>query len=120
MGNRHTIAQNAGYELGIVPILGIELLAQSFDGNLVATLVDKLEIISLLSFREHRLDDLSLGDRLGEHDAFILILQTGEYLVGMTIEQSDQSHPFLLIVLVSYHIALQFLRSNLYHFRAAD
>ena len=51
VGNRHTIAQNAGDELGIVPILGIELLAQSFDSNLVATLVDKLEIISLLSFQ---------------------------------------------------------------------
>ena len=86
VGNRHTIAQNAGYELGIVPILGIELLAQSFDSNLVASLVDKLEIISLLSFRENRLDDLALGDRLGEHNSFILILQAGENLVGMTIE----------------------------------
>ena len=44
--DRHTIAQHARDELGIVPVLGVELVAQTLDGGFVAALVDELEVVT--------------------------------------------------------------------------
>ena len=42
-------------------------------------------------------------------------MQTGEYLVRIAVEQTHESHPFLLVVLEAHHVALQFLRSHLHN-----
>ena len=59
------------------------------------------------------LDNLSFGDCLGQNDAFLVVLQTGEYLVRIAVEKPDESHPLLLVVLETHHIALQLLGSHL-------
>ena len=59
------------------------------------------------------LDNLSLGDCLGQNDAFLVVLQTGEYLVRIAVEKPDESHPLLLVVLETHNIALQLLGSHL-------
>ncbi len=59
----------------------------------------------------------SLGHGLGQHYSFFIILQTCEYLVRISVEQSDKSHPLLFVVLESHHITFQLFRSDLCHFR---
>ena len=53
----HAIAQHTADELGIIPVLLVKLLAETFDGNLVATLVLELEVVALdsLQFTVYRL-----------------------------------------------------------------
>ena len=63
------------------------------------------------------LDYLTFGDCLRQYDAFLIVLQTGEYLVRISVEQSYECHPFLFVVLETHNVALQFLRSNLNYFR---
>ena len=117
VGDRHAIAQHTRNQLGIVPVLRIELLAQSLDGCLIATFVLKLEVVALGAIRIHLLDDLTFRHRLRQQDAFLVVLQTGEYLVGITMQQTHKGHPFLLIILETHHIALQHLRAHLGHLR---
>ncbi len=54
-------------------------------------------------------------DRLGQGDALFVVLQSGEYLVRIAVEQSDESHPLLLVVLEAHHVTVQFLRTGLRH-----
>ena len=115
MVDRHTIAQHAGDQLGIVPVFRIELLAQSFHRGLVATLVLKLEVIAMRTVGVGLLDDLALGDALRQHNAFVVVLQTGEDLVRLTVEQSNEGHPLLTVVLEAHYIAVELLRANLLH-----
>ena len=111
--DRHTIAQYARDELGVVPVFGVELLRESLDGGLVTTLVFKLEVVTLGSVCVDLLDDASLGDGLGQSYTLLVVLQTREYLVRIAVEQSDKCHPLLAVVLESHHVALQFARTCL-------
>ena len=120
MVDRHTIAQHAGDQLGIVPVFRIELLAQSFHRGLVATLVLKLEVIAMRTVGVGLLDDLALGDALRQHNAFVVVLQTGEDLVRITVEQSDEGHPLLTVVLEAHYVAVELLRANLLHRRTRN
>ena len=117
MFDRHTVAQHAGNQLGIVPVFRIKLLAQSLNRNLIASLVHKLEVVSLQASVQNSLHNLAFAYRFRQHDTLVLILQARENFVWMTVEQSYQSHPFLLIILESDHIAFQFSRSHLHYFR---
>ena len=116
MVDRHTVAQHAADQLGIVPVFGIEFLRKSLHGGLIATLVLKLEVVALRAVGILLLDNLSLGHRLRQYDTFVIILQTSEYLIGIAVEQSHEGHPFLLVVLEAHHVALQCLWTNLRHF----
>ena len=60
---------------------------------------------------------LALCHGLGQHDTLLVVLQSGEYLIGIAVEQAHKGHPFLLVVLEAHHVALQFLRPHLHHFR---
>ena len=111
----HTIAQHTGDQFGIVPIFGIELLRKTFHGSLVATFVLKLKVIALRAVGVDLLDDLTVCHSLGQDDALLIVLETGEDLVWITVEQTHKGHPFLLVVLETYHVALQLLRTNLRH-----
>ena len=117
MVDRHTIAQHAGNQLGIVPILRIELLRQSLDSRLVAALVLELEVIALGAVLVHLLDNLALGNGLGQHDTLLVVLQTCEYLIRIAIQQSNESHPLVFIVLEAHYVALQHLGTDLRHLR---
>ena len=44
---RHTIAQHSGNELGVVPVLRIELFRQSLNRCLVTALVLELEVVTV-------------------------------------------------------------------------
>ena len=57
MVDGHTIAKHATDELCIVPIFRVKAFAKTFDGGLVATLVDELEVIALLSLSVIMLDE---------------------------------------------------------------
>ena len=116
MVDRHSVAQHAADQLGIVPVFGVELFGESFHGGLVSALVLKLEVVALGAVIVHLFDNLTLGHRLGQQDAFLVVLQTGEYLVGIAVQQSYEGHPLVLVVLESYHVALQFLRTDLRYF----
>ena len=113
MVDGHTVTQHTTDELGIVPVFGIELLGESLDGGLVAALVLKLEVVAALAVLVNVLDNLSLGDCLRKHDTLFIILQAGEYLVGIAIEQSDECHPLLLVVLESHNVAVEDMRAYL-------
>ena len=117
MINRHTIAQNAGYQLCIVPIFRVELLAQSLHCSFVSPLVFKLKIIAMRAILNGRLDDLAFSDILWQYNSFLIILQTSEDFIRITIEQAHKSHPFLLVVLETNNITFEFFRPYFCHFR---
>ena len=60
MVDGHAVTQDSADELGIVPVLGIEALAQTFDCRLVAALIDELEVIVLLA--------VAVVLRFGDHE----------------------------------------------------
>jgi hypothetical protein len=74
MVNRHAITEHTGYQFGIVPIFGIELLRKSFDCSLITTFVLKLEVIALGSIGIDMLDNLTMGNGLGQNDSLVIIL----------------------------------------------
>ena len=113
--NGHAVTQHTRDELGVVPVLGIELLRQALDRNLVATRVLELEVIALRTVGIHLLHNLTLRHRLRQQDTLLVVLQTGEDLVGIAVEQSDERHPLLLVVLKAHHVALQHLGTHLGH-----
>ena len=115
MIDRHTVAQHTRDQLGVVPIFWVELLRQTLNSSLVAAFVLKLEVVALRAVFVHLLDNLTLRDGLGQHDTLVVILQTREDLVGIAVQQSDEGHPFVLVVLESYHVAFQLLRTDFRH-----
>ena len=74
MVDRHTVAEHSRDELGIVPILWVEFLAQSLNGSLVAALVLELEVVAAGAVITDMLDNLTLGNALGKHDALVVVL----------------------------------------------
>ena len=62
MVDRHTIAQHTRDEFSIVPILGVELLRESFDGGLVSAILLEVEVVSEFYVRLNLLDNITLGD----------------------------------------------------------
>ena len=60
--NRHSVTEHSGNQFGIIPIFGIELVAQPLDGGLVSSFVDKLEIIAFVSAVVQR--NFSISGRL--------------------------------------------------------
>ena len=77
--DRHTIAEDAGDELRIVPELRIELLIQSGDRSAQSTLIGELEVVVLGSIRFVDLDDLTLSDTLGDIEPLVLVINTGSF-----------------------------------------
>ena len=59
----------------------------------------------------------SLGINVGQQDTFIVILQTCEYLVRMSIQQSYKSHPFLFVILETNHVGFQYSWACFYYRR---
>ena len=94
--DRHAVAQNARDELRVVPILRVELLRETLNRRLVSALVLELEVVAALSVRFNLLYNLALRHCLRQGDALLVVLQTGEYLVRIAVEQTHESHPFLL------------------------
>ena len=113
--NGHAIAQHTRNQLGVVPVFGVEFLRESLHGGLVAALVLKLEVVTLGAVGIHLLDDFSFGHRLGQHDAFLVVLQTREYFVRIALQQAHKGHPLLFVVLETHHVALQHLRAHFGH-----
>ena len=97
--DRHTVAQHAGNQLGIVPILFVELLGKSLHGSLVSALVLELEVVALATLLVSGLDNAATGHTLGQDDTLFIVLQTGEDFVGITVEQTYEGHPLLFVVL---------------------
>ena len=116
MVQRHTVAEHTGNQLGIVPILFVELLRETLNGGLVATLVFKLEVVTLCAVRARHLDDASLRNGLRQGDALVIILQTSEDFIRMAVEQTDKGYPLFLVVLETHDIALQHIGTALRYF----
>ena len=57
--DRHAVAQYTGNQLGIVPILFVELLRQTLDGDFVSALVLELEVVTLDTVFIDILDDMA-------------------------------------------------------------
>ena len=70
----HTVAKHTANELCIVPILRVEAFAQALDSRLVATLVDKLEVVALLAFAVIMLNDKALIHTLRNGNTFFVVL----------------------------------------------
>ena len=118
MLDRHAIAQHTRNKLGIVPVLGVELLREALDGGFVATTVFELEIIALGAIGVHLLDDFTRCNGFGQHDTILVVGQSCKYLVRIAIQQSYQSHPFFTVILETHHVALQHLGAHFGHLRA--
>ena len=113
MFDGHPVAQHPRDEFGVVPILGVEFLAQALHRGFVATLVFKLEVIAVAAILVGLLDDFALRHCFRKDDTLVVVLKTGKYLIGIAMEQAHESHPFLLVVLEPHHVALKDLWPHL-------
>lgn len=107
--DRHTIAEDAGDEFRIVPELWIELLIQSGDRGPESSLIGELKVVVLGSVRLVDLDYLALGDTLGDIESLVLVIDTGEDLVGTAVTHTDEGDPALLVVLEANDVRLQLI-----------
>ena len=114
--DRHAIAQNTRDKFGIVPIFGVKLLAQALNCGFISTLILKLEVVTATTIGAYILDDFTLRNRLGQGNALVIVLQTGENFVRIAVEQAHESHPFFLIVLEANNVAGQLFGPNFGHF----
>ena len=105
--NRHSVTEHSGNQFGIIPIFGIELVAQPLDGGLVSSFVDKLEIIAFVSAVVHRIDDVSAGYGLGQEQSVFVIGQPGEDFVRPSIDKPHKSDPFFFVVLKPDNVGFQ-------------
>ena len=110
--DRHTVAQDTGDQLGIVPEFRIELAVQTFDRHLVTPLILELEVVMLLAVLVIALDNATLRNVLRQHDTFIVIGKTGKDFVRATIQQTDKCNPLLTVVLEFHHVGFQFARTG--------
>ena len=69
----HAVSEHAGNKFGIVPVFWIELVAESFDGSLVAAFVDELEVVALVSIGIDCFDDFTFGYRFGAEDSVVVV-----------------------------------------------
>ena len=106
--DRHTVAKHTGNQFGIVPVFGIEFVAEALDGGLVAALVHKLEVVAFGAVGVHSLDNLAVVDRLGAEDTIFIIGQTGKDFIGAIVHQTHKRNPLLLVVLEADHIGFKF------------
>ena len=113
MFDRHAITQHTRYQFGVVPVLGVELLREALDGGFIATTVLELEIVTLGAIGVNLLNDFTRCNGLGQHNAILVVGQASKYLVRVAIQQAYQCHPFLTVILKTYHVALQHLRTHL-------
>ena len=111
----HTITQHSGDKLGVVPVFRVEFLRQSLHRGLISALVLELEVVALRAVGVGLLDDAALRYGLGKSDTLLVVLQSGEYLVRIAVQQSYESHPLLLVVLETNHVTVEFLRTRFRH-----
>ena len=62
------------------------------------------------------LDNLTLCYSLRQNDAFLVVLQTCEYLVWISVEKAYERNPFLLVILETHDITLEHGRPYLGNF----
>ena len=97
--DRHTITQYSGDQFGVVPVFLVELFGQTFNGDFISAFVLELEVVTLAAVLVHLLNNVSGSNVLRQNNAFIVILKTGEDFVRMSVQQTDECHPFFLVVL---------------------
>ena len=101
------MAKDAADELGIVPIFFIEHSGETLDGDMVAVLVEELEVIArMLLTRFLDTDDVTFLDPLGQHKVVGL---TRENLVGTALEHTYHGNPVFTVVAEADDFGLQFL-----------
>ena len=107
VGDRHAVAEDAGDELGVVPVFFLEHAREALDGDVVAVLVDKLEVVAgvLVAF-VFDADDPAFVDPLGQEEA---LGAAGEDLVGAVFVHADDGNPVLLVVLEADNLGLELL-----------
>ncbi len=106
--NRHAVTQDSGYEFGIIPILRIEFVRQSFYSGLKSSLIDELEVITLGALIVHSLDDLALANRFGTEYTVLIISKACENLVRTAVDKPYEGNPLFFVVLESHDISLKF------------
>jgi len=117
----HAVPQHPGDQLRVVPEFRIEFFVKSLNRDFVTPTVPELKIVMLPSIAVIRFDNLSGSHILRNHDAIVLIVDTGKYFVGPAVEQPDESDPSLFVVLKLDHIRIQLNRTgsdNGRHFKA--
>ncbi|OAV74946.1 hypothetical protein Barb7_01484 [Bacteroidales bacterium Barb7] len=56
----------------------------------------------------------SFDNVFGNHESFLIVHKTGEYLIRATVQQSDESNPFLAVVLELHNVGFQLARTGGY------
>ena len=106
------MTQGTGDEFGIVPVLGVKLMGQSFNRGFIATLVLELEIITAAAVFHPVLNDQAFVDQSWQHNPFIIIGKPGEYFIRFAIDQADKGDPFLPVVLETNDVCFQYFRAG--------
>ena len=107
IGDGHAMAQDTADELGIVPVLFLEHARKALHGDVVAVLVEELEVVAgvLVSFFFDAYHPAFLHP-FGQDE---VLRTSGENLVRTVFVHAHHSNPVLFLVLETDHLGLQFL-----------
>lgn len=105
---RHSVSQDSGDQLGVVPVFFVELARQALHGDFESLHVLKLKVVArgVLFFV---FDYPAFGNPLGHEETLGF---TCKYFVRPVVEQSDDGYPFLVAVAEPHHIGFEFLRAG--------
>src|SRR5574344_1073643 len=107
IGEWHTIAKYPADEFCVVPVFFVETFRKPLDSSLVATTIDKGEVIAFTAVTIDMLDDVTFGYSLWKGYAIFIVEHSCEYFIGIAIKKSYESHPFLFLVLKFHHITIK-------------
>src|SRR5690606_34227269 len=110
--DRHAMTQSAGNKLSIIPIFRVELMRKPLDGGFIPTLILILEIVAAGAVFHTIFDYQSFVDKTRQQDTLIIIGQTGKDFIRFAIDKTNECNPFFTIILETYHVCLQYLRTG--------
>ena len=85
MVDGHTVTEYAADKFRIVPIFGIEAVAQALNSSFITTFINKLEVISFLAIAIVVFDDIALYHTLWNSNTLFVVLKASKDLIGRTI-----------------------------------
>lgn len=97
IGDGHTMAEDARNEFGVIPVFFFKHTGKALHGDLVAVLVEELEIVACMFIARFLGTDYpSFLDPFGQDETIGL---TGEDFVRTSFEHTDHGNPILALIL---------------------
>ena len=105
----HSVAQDAGNQLGVVPIFLVERAREPLHHHFIAVLVGVAEVVACAFIFGFLFDNQPFLNVWRQEEVLGF---AQENLVGLAVQLAHEGNPFLVVVLEAHHITLQLFRTR--------